>query len=73
MLGAVPLSQQHRSRFETGFGRYLDGPTCRGMGCDLGQQSARGRLQPNQRFFLNPVRKRADQQIPLMRRGGSER
>ena len=63
MLGAVPLAQQHRSRLETGFGRYLDGPARRGIGCDLGQQSARGRLKPTQRFFLNPIRERADQQV----------
>src|SRR5277367_6301896 len=65
MLRAVPLAQQHRSRLEScWFRRHMDGPTGRGIGCDLGQQSACGRLQPTKRFFLNPVRKRAHQQIP---------
>ena len=63
MLGAVPLAQQHRSRLESRFGRHLDGPARRGIGGDLRQQSARGRLQPTERLFLNPIGERADQQV----------
>ena len=63
MLSAVPLTQQHRSRLETGLRRYLDRTARRGIGRDLHQQSARGPLQPTQRLFLNPIGERKDQQV----------
>jgi hypothetical protein len=58
VLGAVPVAQQHGSRFESRRGCHLDGPSRRGIGGNLHQQPAGRRFQAAERYFLNPIGER---------------